>query len=159
MKFDFLKNRKFLIFVWIIILIWWIGFIFSNSIATAEESSDTSQGVVEVIEEVVQKVEPEFEISNHFVRKLAHFIEFFILGFIFNFSYFIFKRQLKYHSVLSLFTGLIVSVIDETIQLSSVGRAGMIKDVWIDFSATITALLTLFVVIFIIKRLKIQKGL
>ena len=159
MKFDFLKKRKILIILWCIVLVAWMCFIFSNSFENAEESSDTSQGVVEIIEEIVQTVEPEFEISDNFVRKLAHFIEFFILGFIFNISYFIYARDLKYHTVLSLFFGLMISIIDETIQLTSAGRAGMIKDVWIDFSAVITSLLLLLIAIFIIKRNKLQKSL
>lgn len=154
MKLRALKYCKTAFVVWLAVLIGWMGFIFSNSLATAEKSSETSQGVVEVIEEVIQKIEPEFELSNHFVRKLAHFVEFFILGLLFTVSYYVVLIDFQFHLCLSLFFGLLVSLVDETIQLISNGRSASVKDVWIDFSAVITSVLIFALVNLIIKRKK-----
>lgn len=150
MKLRQYKLCKTLFILWIVALIFWMCFIFSNSLANAEESGETSQGVVDIIEEIIRRVIPDFEISDHFVRKLAHFIEFFILGAVFTLSYYIVIRDFKYHISLSLLFGLLVSLIDETLQLFSLGRAAMVKDVWLDFSAVVTsvvcfAIINLFV--------------
>jgi len=154
MKLRAFKYSKIAFVIWLAILICWMGFILSKSLEDAEKSSASSQGVVEVIEEAIQKIEPDFEISNHFVRKLAHFVEFFILGFIFTLSYYIVLRDYKYHLCLSLLFGLLFSLIDESFQLLSFGRSAAINDVWLDFSAVITSVLIFALINLFINRKK-----
>lgn len=154
MKLRTLKYNKVLFVIWLCVLIAWTAFIFSNSLTVAAESTDASQGVVDVIEALVQKFVTDFQISGHLVRKLAHFIEFFILSWIFILSYYIFVTDFKYHICLSLFFGLFVSLVDETLQLFSNGRASMIKDVWLDFFAVITSVLLFSLINYIINRKK-----
>ena len=60
----------------------WTVFIFAQSAKSGEESSSDSESVVEIIENIVQSVVPNAEVSSHFVRKMAHFTEYLILGLI-----------------------------------------------------------------------------
>ena len=61
------------IVVFTIAAILWISFIWSNSGESAEESSEKSSQVQEIVNEVAQNVGIEEPISEHTVRKTAHF--------------------------------------------------------------------------------------
>ncbi len=142
---SFLKKSVFLRAVWLIVTILWGIFILSNSLQTADESSEKSEQVLEVIEETVQKVEPDFELSHRLVRKSAHFFEYFVLGALFAVSVAVFKKTFINHSV-TLFAGLLFALFDETLQLFSQGREGAVLDVWLDFSAVVFAHFICFLV-------------
>ena len=79
-------------------------------------------------------------ITDHIVRKIAHFTEYFILaGLAVHLSY---LYVCRWKNILGymLFGLLLVPVIDEFIQLFSAGRAGMIQDILLDFSGAVTGL-------------------
>lgn len=69
--------------------------------------------------------------ERFFVRNLAHFVEFFALGFVMN--------LILRNPSIALFAGLAVAVIDEYIQLFSPGRTAELKDVLIDFIGVLVA--------------------
>jgi len=79
-------------------------------------------------------------LTEHIVRKLAHFAEYTIAGILGM----LFFRNLGF-PVLSLFSGLLVALTDETIQLFVPGRSGQITDVWLDFSGILAGSAVYFI--------------
>lgn len=69
------------------------------------------------------------------IRKLAHFTLFMLLAIVFANYYLTIKIKKPY--VITLFQALLVAIIDESIQLLIPGRAGLIRDIAIDFSGAI----------------------
>lgn len=111
----------------------YIFLIFSNSMQTAGESSQRSMEIVKLINDSF--FGGAEIISEHLVRKAAHFTEFAGLGVL---GLLCFKKCLMGRgvrpAVASLFTGLLTALLDETIQLFVEGRSGQVTDVWIDFA-------------------------
>ncbi len=145
--------------VWIVLVLLWCGYIFSNSLTPAEQSSEKSQGVLETVEEIIHKYDEDVELSHHFVRKAAHFIEFFVLGVLLSLSGTVWSSSLSRLMLHSAAAGLIIALIDETLQLFVKGRDSSVVDVWLDFSAVIVAHLLFFVFVIIVKRIKHEKSL
>lgn len=116
-----------------------VYFIFSNSLEIARESSARSQQVMELLNSLLGRVGMG-PLSEHFVRKLAHFCEFSLLGFWFMLCLRVYTRHFVRHVSWPLFFGLLTAVIDETIQLYVPGRSSSVKDVLLDFSGVLTGL-------------------
>ena len=116
-----------------------VYFIFSNSLEIARESSARSQQVMELLNSLLSRVGLG-PLSEHFVRKLAHFCEFSLLGFWFMLCLRVYTRHFVRHVSWPLFFGLLTAVIDETIQLYVPGRSSSVKDVLLDFSGVLTGL-------------------
>ena len=116
-----------------------VYFIFSNSLEIARESSARSQQVMELLNSLLGRVGLG-PLSEHFVRKMAHFCEFSLLGFWFMLCLRVYTRHFVRHVSWPLFFGLLTAVIDETIQLYVPGRSSSVKDVLLDFSGVLTGL-------------------
>ena len=83
-------------------------------------------------------------VTEHLVRKLAHFCEFFVYGIELQ-LFFALSKSRKNAFLLALSHGLFTALVDETIQIFS-GRGPMIQDVWLDFSGmAVGALITIAV--------------
>ena len=156
MKFDFLKKRSFWRIAWLVAVLLWLAFIFSNSLTPAENSKNQSDGVVKVIEETVRKVDPDFTISPKLVRKLAHFFEFFVLGILVSLYPLLWQTESKIHLYRTLFFGMTTALFDETLQLASPGRGSLVSDVWLDFSAIVSAIIVYSLIHFVINRKKTE---
>ena len=63
-------------------------------------------------------------IDKDVVRKIAHVVEFFLLSILTSIFW---KRK----PIRNLYTGLIVALLDETIQVFT-GRGALVTDIWID---------------------------
>ena len=114
-------------------LVYSIWFIFQNSLQIAQASSERSQQVQEILNALVAKVGLG-PFSLHTVRKLAHFAEFSLMGFWFMLCLRVYTRHFVRHVSWPLLCGLLVAVIDETIQLYVPGRSSSTLDVLLDFS-------------------------
>lgn len=146
----------------IISLILWMIIIFSFSSADANKSTGTSDKVITTMIEIKDKItdqetpinEKEIIIKNSsfYVRKLAHFTEYLILGLLmFN--------ALKQFNILNIYYAIILCILysctDEFHQLFINGRSGSFRDVLID---TIGILLgTYLYKILVIKKKKVNK--
>lgn len=110
-----------------------IAFIFANSATDADSSSQSSTSVMDLLNGVLKFCHINIMLSEHFVRKLAHFVEYFILGI----SIFFTVRSFNLRKTYCVFTvpllGFAVASIDETIQLFSSGRSCQFSDVMLDF--------------------------
>ena len=115
-------------------------FIFSNSLKTASISSEESGRIVMIVSWILEQfgkiVDPE--VLQNIVRKVAHFAEFGLQGFL---LFGCFDRKAKDRIVYVLFLGLFTACTDEFLQLFSEGRGSQIQDVFIDFAGTVAGFL------------------
>ena len=123
--FTIKQNKKCLFFL--IIYAVYILLIFRNSMDPADISSEKSGAVLLILNKLL--FGGKAVLTEHIVRKLAHFAEYTIAGMLGM----LFFRNLGF-PVLSLFSGLLLALTDETIQLFVPGRSGQVTDVWLDFS-------------------------
>lgn len=116
-------------------------FIFCNSLQTGEQSSVTSGGVVEILQEFARKTAPNsfvatatgkaYELLHAIVRMLAHFAEFAMLGAFVAWTYFAYLTDKRFFLVAFTFL-LCMPIIDEYIQLTVAGRGAQVLDVLVD---------------------------
>lgn len=114
--------------LWVILLI--LLFIWGNSLLPAVDSKGLSSHVKDLINLLLGRI---FGLGgmqgDGLVRKLAHALEFAALGT--AVGIWLYGRIGRYFAYI-LLLGLLSALIDETLQLYSNGRAGMIQDVWLD---------------------------
>lgn len=124
-----------------------IGFMWYNSMQPVVVSQKISQATAEAVEKITYErtVAKEYNAFVNELRKAAHMIEFFALGFELTLLIIVFGKN-KWQWVFNAFSfSLIIAVLDEAIQIAS-GRGSAIEDVFIDMAGAVAAiLLTLFV--------------
>jgi len=142
----------------LILLILWIAFIFYNSIKSAPDSIMESSIIVDGVKNIISFIynhNVPLSITTYLnetfetnLRDFAHFFEFFVL-------YILIYLNIKHLNMCGLklllnglYLSLFVSVIDETIQLSSIGRSFQVTDIITDMLGSLLA----FVVIYIISK-------
>ena len=130
-----------------------IAFAFIHSSMPSEVSGDESESVMNVLQSILNFFGFKGELTDHLVRKLAHFTEYTAMGMLFVSCAYSFDRirPYKYYSQI-LLSGLATAVCDETIQLNVPGRAGMVTDVLLDFAGVITGALFMLLVFVIYRR-------
>ena len=129
-----------------------ISFIFINSSLDASESTVQSTGVREFVNLIIKTLGLSFQFTEHFVRKCAHFAEYFALSVS---LFFMFISYLKKHTrilISTLLTGLLTACVDEIIQLFSSGRSAQFSDIMLDFSGVLIAACLLYIVILKFKK-------
>ena len=127
-----------------------IAFIFSNSFQIGADSSLRSQEAMRIINAILDKVHLG-PWSEHFIRKLAHFSEFCLEGFLLTLCLRVYTARFVRHISWPLLGGLLTALLDETIQLFIPGRTSQVRDVWIDF-AGVTAGMCVALVLLLILR-------
>ena len=154
-----MKNKKLfaarLVFTLLSVLT--VGWIFLNSAMTAEESSSMSGSVRGFINQILESIGAPFLLTEHIVRKLAHFTEYAVLGALLSVTVYLYVQKRLRSFLLTLPIGLAVTVIDEFIQTLSEGRSCQVTDMLIDFSGVLLAALFVQFVLFLIYRHKIKK--
>lgn len=131
------KRQPLLTTLNILILIALIAFIFSRSLQNADISSEESSRILLLFTNFLKQFLGSANLTEHMVRKLAHFCEFSALGF-FTLHLCVVRHRVQPHFVLhSLSFGLLCAVTDESLQLFSPGRSAQLSDVWLDFSGVV----------------------
>lgn len=121
-----------------------ILFCWVHSCFPASVSSQESEGIYRIFYWFFGLFGAGQIVTQHIVRKLAHFSEFAAVGgLLLSCAYCFDRLRPQRYAVPVLFSGLSATLIDETIQLFVEGRAGMIADVWIDFAGVVTGALLL----------------
>ena len=87
-----------------------------------EASQALSLGVLEKVKPVLEVVAGSGNVTDHFVRKLAHFIEFAALGIQLAVFLILFGRVRLQFVLNCAFFGLTVALLDETIQIFFISR-------------------------------------
>ena len=134
--------------IFIVLLVLWMGFIFSMSCENAEESSNTSGQTIKVVLSVVPEFEkqPEevkvniIEELQFIVRKSAHFSGYMILGILASCLILHYENINKKYSLAFLIC-VIYAISDEIHQLFVPGRAGQIRDVLIDSAGSLLGII------------------
>lgn len=119
----------------------WLGFIFSNSLQTGEQSSAQSATVVETVQKVAKVIAPQSKVANAtgeeydlihaFVRGCAHFMEFTVLGALLCWCYFSYTLRIK-HFYLPILGIFCVPLLDEYLQSFIAGRGTELMDLALD---------------------------
>lgn len=129
-------------------LVFSVWFIFQNSLEIAQVSGARSEQVRALLNKLAGVVGLG-PFSLHTVRKLAHFTEFALMGFWFMLCLRVYTCHFIKHVSWPLFCGLLVAVLDETVQLYVPGRSSSVRDVLIDFGGVLCGLfLALLILMF-----------
>lgn len=115
-----------------------VCFIWGNSLLGKEDSASLSLGFTAWLRGI------GLPVSDHFVRKAAHFCEFGLMGVETAALFWLRSGVSCQTSANSAFACLLTAVADETIQIFS-GRGSQVQDVVLDFSGALTGILCLFV--------------
>ena len=121
-----------------------VMFIFSNSMKIADVSSTASGRVLNWMRHVLTVLGMPGMASHltmHIVRKLAHFCEYTLEGFLLMLCLRVYTRHFFKHVSWPILFGLLTALTDETIQLFTPGRSSQVTDVWLDFSGVLSGLL------------------
>lgn len=129
-------------------------FIFYSSLKPAQESLRTSSVVVDFLMKQFQNIglTINYDELTVLVRKAAHIFEFFTQGLLISLAYFYGKSRFRKRVINVMFFGLLTACTDELIQLYVPGRAGMIRDIFIDFSGVMLAVFLYFIISALSKR-------
>ena len=134
--------------IFAVLLVLWMGFIFSMSCENAEESSNTSGQTIKVVLSTVPEFEkqPEevkvniIEKLQFIVRKSAHFIGYMILGILAS-GLILQYENINKKYLLAFLICVIYAISDEIHQLFVPGRAGQVRDVLIDSAGSLLGII------------------
>ena len=138
------KNRGIQKYIPPVLLLLITGFIWGNSMLPATVSSAESHGLLDLLR-------PLFgSLTDHVLRKLAHFTEFSLFGFLVSLT----VRNHKKRLLISVVAAFFAAFLDETIQIFSYGRGPAISDVWIDVSGAVLGIVIFELIRLILKKKK-----
>ena len=125
-----------------------IWFIFSNSMAVAQVSSASSGRVLTLLQGALRRLgHPALaqRLTQHVVRKMAHFCEYLLEGFLLMLCMRVYSRHPLGHITVPMLGGVLTALTDETIQLYSPGRSSQVTDVWLDSVGVLAGILAALV--------------
>ena len=138
------NNKKAIIFWALTALVMLIIFLLSSR--NADESAEQSGYLFELI----KKIFGDGFFTQHILRKLAHFCEFTLLCFLFNYSFFFtFNKPKRF---LSFGLTSLYAATDEFHQLFVEGRSCELRDWAIDTSGALLGLIVFIVLRYIINK-------
>ena len=136
----------------IILIILCVAFIWGNSFLTKDQSHQISLAVRNFFAKIFSfdtALDAEFTSEEHILRKLAHITEFLVLGLLFMLLN---NKNTGINIIIIMFSGFLISTLDETIQLFS-HRGSLVSDIWIDsFGFLIGIILGYIINSFVLKR-------
>ncbi len=113
--------------IYFIAYVLWILSILAFSLQTGENSSMTSGLVVNLIADTLGglNIAVSIEVLSLIIRKLAHFTEYMVLGYVSH-------RNVKLFNQKGYYITILLPFLDELLQTTIDGRAGRMLDVGID---------------------------
>ena len=129
-----------------------IAFIFRNSLETGAQSSMRSQELMALLNELLGKVHLG-PLSEHTIRKLAHFAEFTMEGFLLMLCLRVYTSHFVRHMSWPLLGGMTTALTDETIQRFIPNRTSAVTDVWIDMAGVVCGLFVALIILLIVRLL------
>lgn len=115
-------------------------FIWHNSMESAEVSAGRSGKVTKLVNEMLESIGKE-PVTEHFVRKSAHFSEYGLEGVLTVLLFMVYCLKPTKSMWAAALTGLFTAAADESIQFFSAGRAPGLLDVCIDMAGFICGML------------------
>ena len=138
--------------IFTIALIACIAFIFRNSLEWGALASARSQAIMQKINEILSVVNLG-PLSEHTVRKLAHFAEFTLEGFLLMLCLRVYTNRFVRHISWPLLGGMTTALLDETIQRFIPNRTSQVTDVWIDMAGVVFGALIALILLLIVRGL------
>ena len=143
----------------ILLILLTLAFIWGNSLLPRTESQEISRGLLAEIcaalETVGLHIDPQ---NDHWLRKLAHFSEFGLLGVELCLLLWLNRQKSVQGFINCAFAGLAVAVTDEALQLIS-HRGSQVQDVLLDFAGFVTGLVLWALLWFAAEKIRLRKGL
>ena len=127
-----------------------IAFIFRNSLETGAQSSVRSQELMALLNKLLGKVHLG-PLSEHTIRKLAHFAEFTMEGFLLMLCLRVYTAHFVRHMSWPLLGGMTTALMDETIQRFIPNRTSSVTDVWIDMAGVVCGLFVALIILLIVR--------
>jgi len=152
-----MRKQRVIYIVLLVLILVTIAFIWSNSLQSIPESRARSLGVLAQIKPFLSIFVGTGNVTDHLVRKLAHFIEYGALGCSMALMLILRKRARMQPVINCAFAAMTVALTDETIQIFS-GRGSQVKDVWLDFAGSCTGILFVVVIFGLIKMSRNRKN-
>ena len=125
-----------------------IVFIFSNSMKVGNVSEAASGRVLALVQKVLTHLGmpgAASHVTMHLIRKLAHFCEYTLEGFLLMLCMRVYTRNYIWHISVPLLGGVLTALADETIQIYSPGRSSQVTDVWLDSAGVLAGILAALV--------------
>ena len=123
-------------------------FIWGNSLLPAATSSALSNWVKSILPDFGGQ---EGEVSTFFIRKLAHFTEYAVLGALLTWRALLGSAEERPPLRNLALMGVFAALIDETIQMTN-DRSAQVRDVWIDFGGFTLGVLAVWGIITVIRH-------
>lgn len=150
-----MKRRKTQIkTILVVLLALLLAFIWLHSMMPAEDSAEESQRVGQFLTPFLELLVGEGNVTDHLVRKLAHFCEYGALGILSGALLLVKKESGIFRWSYALLCALAVAVIDESIQLLADGRGAQVQDVLLDTAGSLTGLLAVWLIAVLVRRLR-----
>ena len=134
-----------------------VSFIFTQSLLPSEVSSSESNGVKGLLATIFPPDTPLGAFISQYVRKIAHFVDFGLLGAELTLYALLFCRDKRRSLPAALLSAFFVAFVDETLQIFS-GRGPMISDVWLDFCGSLCFSVAVSLVYLLVKHIKLRKA-
>ena len=130
-----------------------LAFIWGNSLESVAVSSGKSKRLLKYVAIILGPVFGKGNVTDHLVRKLAHFTGFGLMG-VWLALFIIMHGRVRLQSIVNcLFFGLSAAVLDETLQLFS-DRGSQVPDVLLDFAGAASGIFVALAVRWVILRIK-----
>ena len=150
-----MKRRKTQIkTILVVLLALLLAFIWLHSMMPAEDSAEESQRVGQFLTPFLELLVGEGNVTDHLVRKLAHFCEYGALGVLTGALLLVKKESGIFRWSYALLCALAVAVIDESIQLLADGRGAQVQDVLLDTAGSLTGLLAVWLIATLVRWLR-----
>ena len=128
-----------------------IAFAFIHSSMPSVESAQESESVLDFVTVILKFFGIDPNLSDHIIRKIAHFTEYTVLGALLcSFDRIKPIKFVPYTVSIGLFT----CFVDETIQLGIEGRSGQVSDMWIDFFGVLLGTAVMLVAFWIYRKIR-----
>ena len=156
-----MKDKKVLIIrvILTVLTVAAVAAIFYNSSQDAVESTERSSPLTDWINGILAGFPIPFSVTENFIRKLAHFTEYSILGALLSVTYYLYFHRIKTVLISTLISGAVIATIDEIIQLFPAGRSCQISDILLDCCGVAFATVIVMLIIRAIENNRLNKQL
>ena len=139
------KNRKAIIPAAALLALT-LAFIWGNSLLSIPESQSESLWILDLLTPLLDRVFGPEVVTDHILRKTAHFCEFALLGAELRLLFRLLGQKGLQGQANALFAALAAAVADESLQLLS-ARGSQVQDVLLDFSGAFTGALLMLLIL------------
>ncbi|MBQ9083773.1 MAG: VanZ family protein [Clostridia bacterium] len=145
-------------FVWLTLAVLWTAVIFALSLNTADDSNKISMGTLARLLALLglDELPPvQWDALHHFIRKCAHFAEYFLLGALWYGYFCTIPARSAWSKAWG--TAAITATADELLQRFVEGRSGQLSDVLLDSAGALTGILLMLLLRAIFRSIYVSR--